>query len=64
MPNGDLSNNLYYKNTTSQDGTLQSLDWITRLKIATRAAEALTYLHHECIPPIVHKYFQISLFNH
>ena len=60
MPNGDLSNSLYYKNTTSEDGTLQSLDWITRLKIATGAAEALSYLHHECVPPIVHRYFQIS----
>ncbi|KAH1123651.1 hypothetical protein GLYMA_06G012700v4 [Glycine max] len=53
MTNGDLSNCLYYKNT-SEDGTLQSLDWITRLKIATGAAEALSYLHHECVPPIVH----------
>ncbi|XP_020226991.1 probable LRR receptor-like serine/threonine-protein kinase At2g16250 [Cajanus cajan] len=60
MPNGDLSNSLYYKNTTSEDGTLQSLDWITRLKIATGAAEALTYLHHECIPPIVHRDVQAS----
>jgi len=60
MPNGDLSNCLYYKNTTSEDGTLQSLDWITRLKIATGAAEALSYLHHECVPPIVHRYFQNS----
>lgn len=61
LPNGDLSNCLFYKNTTSEDGALQSLDWITRLKIATGAAEALTYLHHECIPPIVHRYFHISL---
>ncbi|RDY08822.1 putative LRR receptor-like serine/threonine-protein kinase, partial [Mucuna pruriens] len=60
MPNGDLSNCLYYKNTTSEDGTLQSLDWITRLKIATGAAEALSYLHHECIPPIVHRDIQAS----
>ncbi|TKY75391.1 LRR receptor serine/threonine-protein kinase [Spatholobus suberectus] len=60
MPNGDLSNSLYYKNTTSEDGTLQSLDWITRLKIATGAAEALSYLHHECIPPIVHRDIQAS----
>ncbi|CAJ1973082.1 unnamed protein product [Sphenostylis stenocarpa] len=60
MPNRDLSNCLYYKNTTSEDGTLQSLDWITRLKIATGAAEALSYLHHECIPPIVHRDIQAS----
>ncbi|KAJ1397704.1 Protein kinase domain [Sesbania bispinosa] len=60
MPNGDLSNSLFYKNATSEDGTLQSLDWITRLKIATGAAEALTYLHQECIPPIVHRDIQAS----
>lgn len=60
MPKGDLSNCLFFKNTTSEDGTLQSLDWITRLKIATGAAEAVSYLHHECIPPIVHRDIQAS----
>ncbi|WJX42426.1 hypothetical protein P8452_29662 [Trifolium repens] len=60
MPKGDLSNCLFFKNTTSEDGTLQSLDWITRLKIATGAAEAISYLHHECIPPIVHRDIQAS----
>lgn len=60
MPNRDLSNSLYYRNATSDDGTLQSLDWITRLKIATGAAEALSYLHHECNPPFVHRYFRLA----
>ncbi|XP_028797018.1 probable LRR receptor-like serine/threonine-protein kinase At2g16250 [Neltuma alba] len=60
MPNGDLSNSLYYKKSTSEDGTLQSLDWITRLKIAIGAAEALSYLHHECNPPFVHRDIQAS----
>ena len=55
MPNGDLSNSLYRKSSSEDDG-LQSLDWITRLKIAIGAAEALSYLHHECNPPIVHRY--------
>ncbi|XP_011625329.1 probable LRR receptor-like serine/threonine-protein kinase At2g16250 [Amborella trichopoda] len=32
----------------------QSLPWIVRLKIAVQAAEALVYLHHSCIPPILH----------
>jgi hypothetical protein len=32
------------------------LDWIKRLKIATGVAEALCYLHHECSPPMVHRY--------
>ncbi|XP_044487790.1 probable LRR receptor-like serine/threonine-protein kinase At2g16250 isoform X2 [Mangifera indica] len=54
MPNGDLSSSLYRK--TNMEDDLQSLDWITRLKIALGAAEVLSYLHHECTPPLVHSY--------
>lgn len=56
MPNGDLSSSLLSKNNSDAD-SLQSLDWITRLKIAIGAAECLSYLHHECNPPLVHRYF-------
>ncbi|KAM0937950.1 putative protein kinase RLK-Pelle-LRR-XIV family [Dioscorea sansibarensis] len=59
MPNGDLSSALYRKNGSEEDG-LQSLDWITRLKIATGLAEALCFLHHECNPPLVHRDVQAS----
>ncbi|XP_017226330.1 probable LRR receptor-like serine/threonine-protein kinase At2g16250 [Daucus carota subsp. sativus] len=59
MPNGDLPSSLYRK-TRSEDDSLQSLDWITRLKIATGVAEALSYLHHECSPPLVHRDIQAS----
>lgn len=59
MPNRDLSNSLYRK-TNSDDDSLQSLDWITRLKIAIGAAEGLSYLHHECTPPLVHRDVQAS----
>ncbi|KAI3759122.1 hypothetical protein L6452_06697 [Arctium lappa] len=59
MPNGDLSNSLY-RSTSLEDDGLQSLDWITRLKIAIGAAEGLSYLHHECNPPIVHRDIQAS----
>ncbi|XP_058215258.1 probable LRR receptor-like serine/threonine-protein kinase At2g16250 isoform X1 [Rhododendron vialii] len=59
MPNGDLSSSLYMK-SNSDDDSLQSLDWITRLKIATGAAEGLSYLHHECNPPLVHRDVQAS----
>ncbi|XP_077223325.1 leucine-rich repeat protein kinase family protein [Tasmannia lanceolata] len=59
MPNGDLSNALFRKTTQEGDG-LQSLDWITRVKIAIGAAEALSYLHHECNPPLVHRDVQAS----
>ncbi|KAI3464956.1 hypothetical protein Pfo_021619 [Paulownia fortunei] len=58
MPNGDLSNALYRLTNSEED--LQSLDWITRLKIAIGAAEALAYLHHECTPPVVHRDIQAS----
>ncbi|KAG2705650.1 hypothetical protein I3760_05G065400 [Carya illinoinensis] len=63
MPNGDLSNSLYRKSNSEDDG-LQSLDWITRLKIATGAAEGLCYLHHECTPPFVHRYFKTLVTFH
>uniref|UniRef100_A0A803LP60 Protein kinase domain-containing protein n=1 Tax=Chenopodium quinoa TaxID=63459 RepID=A0A803LP60_CHEQI len=53
MPNADLSSSLFRKVNT--DDTLQSLDWITRLKIAIGVAEGLCYLHHECTPPFVHR---------
>lgn len=60
MPKGDLSSSLYRKNG-SDDDILKSLDWITRLKIAIGAAEGLSYLHHECFPPVVHRYFKDPL---
>lgn len=55
LPNGDLENSLH-RNTRVEDDRLQSQDWITRLKIAIGAAEALAYLHHDCTPPLVHRY--------
>ncbi|KAH6767179.1 Leucine-rich repeat protein kinase family protein [Perilla frutescens var. hirtella] len=59
MPNGDLSSSLF-KKKNSDDDSLQSLDWITRLKIAIGTAEGLSYLHHECTPPLVHRDIQAS----
>ncbi|GAB2222544.1 hypothetical protein Drorol1_Dr00016662 [Drosera rotundifolia] len=59
MPNGDLSSSLYRK-VNPDDDSLQSLDWITRLKIAIGGAEGLSYLHHECTPPFVHRDVQAS----
>ncbi|KAK7314399.1 hypothetical protein VNO77_32921 [Canavalia gladiata] len=31
------------------------LDWTKRLKIAIGAAQGLSYMHHDCFPPIVHR---------
>nr|APU94884.1 leucine-rich repeat receptor-like protein kinase [Pohlia nutans] len=55
-PNGDLASALHMKGSPGPcEDVLQSLDWITRLKIAIGVAEALSYLHSECSPPIVHR---------
>lgn len=61
MPGRDLGHALQKKSrgSSAEDG-LQSLDWITRLKIAIGAAEGLTYLHHECTPALVHRDIQAS----
>ncbi|GLT80916.1 hypothetical protein SLA2020_523270 [Shorea laevis] len=48
MPNGSLGDLLH-----SSKGGL--LDWPTRYKIIMDAAEGLSYLHHDCVPPIVHR---------
>jgi tRNA A-37 threonylcarbamoyl transferase component Bud32 len=48
MPNGSLGDLLH-----SSKGGL--LDWPTRYKIVVDAAEGLSYLHHDCVPPIVHR---------
>ncbi|XP_021907621.1 receptor-like protein kinase HSL1 [Carica papaya] len=45
MPNGSLGDLLH-----SSKGGL--LDWPTRYKIIMDAAEGLSYLHHDCVPPI------------
>nr|CAB3451881.1 unnamed protein product [Digitaria exilis] len=54
IPKGDLTNALHKKSVDTPD-SLPSLDWITRLKIATGVAEAMCFLHDECIPPLVHR---------
>ena len=51
----DLTNALHKNPVDTADG-LPSLDWITRLKIATGVAEAMCFLHDECRPPLVHRY--------
>ncbi|VFQ88529.1 unnamed protein product [Cuscuta campestris] len=48
MPNGSLGDLLH----STKSGLL---DWGLRYKIAIDAAEGLSYLHHDCVPPIVHR---------
>ncbi|XP_048423280.1 receptor-like protein kinase 5 [Pyrus x bretschneideri] len=32
-----------------------TLDWPKRLRIAVGAAQGLSYMHHDCVPPVVHR---------
>ncbi|KAL2244422.1 receptor-like protein kinase HSL1 [Sesamum indicum] len=48
MPNGSLGDLLH----STKSGLL---DWPIRFKVALDAAEGLSYLHHDCAPPIVHR---------
>ncbi|KAG7022838.1 Receptor-like protein kinase HSL1, partial [Cucurbita argyrosperma subsp. argyrosperma] len=48
MPNGSLGDLLH-------GSRKRFLDWPTRYKVALDAAEGLSYLHHDCAPPIVHR---------
>lgn len=48
MPNGSLGDVLH-------GGKGGLLDWPTRYRIALDAAEGLSYLHHYCVPAIVHR---------
>jgi kinase len=38
----------------AQSARRAPLDWPTRLKVVVGAAQGLCYMHHECVPPIVH----------
>ncbi|XP_059281964.1 receptor-like protein kinase HSL1 [Lycium ferocissimum] len=48
MPNGSLGDLLH-------SCKAKLLDWPLRFKIALDAAEGISYLHHDCVPPIVHR---------
>ncbi|KAI3882394.1 hypothetical protein MKW92_034839 [Papaver armeniacum] len=46
---GSLANVLY------NEKEAKNLDWSRRLNIIKGVAQALSYLHHDCTPPIVHR---------
>ncbi|KAL6329056.1 hypothetical protein AAG906_007346 [Vitis piasezkii] len=50
MPNGSLDALLHGKSSNKT-----TLDWHSRYKIAVGAARGISYLHHDCIPHIIHR---------
>ncbi|GJZ23600.1 MDIS1-interacting receptor like kinase 2-like protein, partial [Tanacetum coccineum] len=54
LEKGSLGNVLYGVGVTSE------LDWGTRVNIVQGIAHALAYLHHDCVPPIVHRDVSIN----
>lgn len=50
MPNGSLDAYLHGRSKKRKH-----LDWPTRYKIAVAAARGIAYLHHDCVPHIIHR---------
>ncbi|XP_034702046.1 MDIS1-interacting receptor like kinase 2-like [Vitis riparia] len=48
MENGSL------RNIISNDEEAEKLDWMVRLNVVEGVAKALSYMHHDCSPPIIH----------
>ncbi|XP_057988943.1 MDIS1-interacting receptor like kinase 2-like [Hevea brasiliensis] len=42
-------------NVLSNDEAARELDWNKRLNVIKGVANALSYMHHECLPPIIHR---------
>lgn len=56
IPNGNLYDNLHglnYPGTSTGTGNSE-LHWSRRFQIALGTAKALSFLHHDCRPPILH----------
>ncbi|TYI46409.1 hypothetical protein E1A91_D13G105600v1 [Gossypium mustelinum] len=51
MPGGSLEDNLL----APKDEEKPQLDWLTRMKIAYGAAQALEYLHDKANPPVIYR---------
>ncbi|MED6208253.1 hypothetical protein PIB30_043374 [Stylosanthes scabra] len=50
MPNGSLDSILHGRSKEQKH-----LDWPTRYRVAVGAARGISYLHHDCIPHIIHR---------
>ncbi|KAK9090363.1 hypothetical protein Sjap_023540 [Stephania japonica] len=54
LPNGTLAG-LIHGDDDHQGGCVGLVEWETRLRIAQGVAEGLAYLHHDCVPAIMHR---------
>ncbi|CAA7034659.1 unnamed protein product [Microthlaspi erraticum] len=52
MENGSLGDVLH---SEKEHRAVSPLDWRTRFSIAVGAAQGLAYLHHDLVPPIIHR---------
>ena len=43
------------QNILCNDEEAERLDWIARLNIIKGVAKALSYMHHDCSPPVIHR---------
>ena len=50
MEKGSLRNIL-----SNDKEAAEKLDWIVRLNIVKGVAKALSYMHHDCLPPVIHR---------
>ncbi|CAN6326008.1 unnamed protein product [Urochloa humidicola] len=63
MDNGSLDNWLHghaHNITRPQSVQCIALDWPTRIIVAVGAAQGLCYMHHDCLPPIIHRDIKTS----
>lgn len=51
----NLSLDRWLHNKSKQTAPGSVLDWPKRLHIAIGAAQGLCYMHHDCLPPVVHR---------
>nr|APU94839.1 leucine-rich repeat receptor-like protein kinase [Pohlia nutans] len=50
LTRGNLDDNLHERSPTQE-----RLSWNTRIKIAIGSARGIAYLHHDCVPRIIHR---------
>ncbi|MED6194966.1 hypothetical protein PIB30_033579 [Stylosanthes scabra] len=62
LENHSLDKWLHKSKLSSMSGIVNHfvLDWPKRLKIAIGVAQGLTYMHHDCSPPVVHRDMKTS----